>query len=579
MEPTGRRFTIAAGLLLLPLSSRSVADVLFVDATIGSGLETFVHTPNYLSTPGANEWFLGGIGVADFNSDGWPDFIVTKGGVGADRLYLNNGNGTFTNAAAPWGVDAVHAGNGVSCADFDRDGDVDVYMTSYGSSTQNTGTPGQNRLYRNEGLFFTNVASSAGVAFTSPSSSVGDSAAWGDYDLDGDLDLATSGWSASGLANRLFRNDGGSFLDVSSTSISIPASWGFQPTFIDLTDDGFPELLLAADFQTSRAWRNNRDGSFALSTPQFGLGLDDNGMGACIADLDGNATPDYFVTSVHMARPNPGMYNGNALYMNAGDAACEETAFSAGCSDGGWGWGTIAGDFDHDGWEDIAMVNGRNAGEWATETEYIFHNNGGVNFTRLGRETGISLAADARCVVTFDYDHDGDLDLLIFVNSGPLTLYRNETNSQRPWLTASLICDAGSRCAPHGIGSVVEVTVEGNTYRRFPHSGSGFHSSSEPLVHFGFPSGTVASAVRVHWPSGQTTELLGVPLNSRLALKAPSAADLDASGSVGSSDVQLLIAEWGEINRADRSMRRADLDNDSVVGARDLALLLSEWDE
>ena len=245
MEPTGRRFTIAAGLLLLPLSSRSVADVLFVDATIGSGLETFVHTPNYLSTPGANEWFLGGIGVADFNSDGWPDFIVTKGGVGADRLYLNNGNGTFTNAAAPWGVNAVHAGNGVSCADFDRDGDVDVYMTSYGSSTQNTGTPGQNRLYRNEGLFFTNVASSAGVAFTSPSSSVGDSAAWGDYDLDGDLDLATSGWSASGLANRLFRNDGGSFLDVSSTSISIPASWGFQPTFIDLTDDGFPELLLA----------------------------------------------------------------------------------------------------------------------------------------------------------------------------------------------------------------------------------------------------------------------------------------------------------------------------------------------
>lgn len=235
------------------------------------------------------------------------------------------------------------------CADFDRDGGLDLDMTSHGSSTQNSGTPKQNRLYRNEGLSFTNVASSAGVAFTSPSSSVGDSGAWGDEDLDGDLDLATQGWSAHGLANRLLRNDGGSFLDVSSTSISIPASWESQPTFIDLTDDGLPELLLAADFQTSRAWRNNRDGSFALSTAQLRLGLDDNRIGACIADFKGTATPDCFVTSVYSARPNPGA--------------------------------------------------------WPTETEYIFHSNGGVNFTRLGRETGMSLAADARCVLTRDYDH------------------------------------------------------------------------------------------------------------------------------------------------------------------------------
>ncbi len=578
MKRSGRGFICGCAASLL-LSGSGGADILFVDATVGSGLESFVHTPNYLATPGVNEWFLGGIGIADFNSDGWPDFIVPKGGVGADRLYLNNGNGSFTNVAGAWGVAAVHAGNGVSCADFDRDGDVDIYMTSYGSGTNNLGVPGKNRLYRNEGSYFVDVAPSAGVAFTAPSSAVGDSSAWGDYDLDGDLDLATSGWSANGLANRLFRNDGESFVDVSGASITFPASWGFQPTFIDLTSDGFPELLLAADFETSRGWRNLGDGSFALSTAQFGVGVDDNGMGACVADFDRNGAPDYFVTSVHMNRPNPGMANGNMLYMNSGDATCAESAVRAGCNDGGWGWGAITGDFDHDGWEDIAMVNGRNAGEWASESEYIFRNLDGEHFVRLGRSAGISLAADARSVASFDYDRDGDLDLLVFVNNGPLVLYRNETNAQRPWLIASLTADANSGCAPHGIGAVVEVEVDGTTYRRFPHSGSGFHSSNEPIVHFGFPAGRVASTVRVHWPSGQTSELVRVALNSRLTIKAPTAADLDADGVVASADVQQLLAVWNDHDRTNRAMRRADLNHDGVVSAPDLTELLAAWEE
>ena len=570
---------------LVALVAVARADIHFVDATAGSGLETFLHTPNSLSAPGLNEWILSGVAVADLNGDEWPDIIATKGGVGQDRLYSNNGNGTFTNTAGPLGVAAVHAANGVSCADYDRDGDIDIYMTSYGSSTGNVGEPGRNRLYRNDTTVFTEIAGAVGVAFTSPTTSVGDGAAWGDYDLDGDLDLATAGWSSSGLGNRLFRNDNGMFTDVTNLALVIPSSWGFQPTFVDLTGDGFPELLIAGDFGTSQAFINKRDGTFELATNALGLGIDQYGMGACVADFNRDGTADYYVTSIHMESPKSGTHNGNALYRNGGDGICVESALERGCSDGGWGWGVMAADFDHDGREDIVEVNGRNAGEWANEQEYVYRNLGDGRFVRLGADAGITLAGDARCVVTFDYDRDGDLDVLMFVNAGPMKHFRNESTvggrGLTHWLklTLEVAPEAGavSRCAPHGFGAVVECTVDGVVQWRFPHSGSGFHSSSEPVVHFGFSSGTVATSLRVYWPSGQTTEWTNVALDCHLKIKAPGIADLDASGTVDATDLSQLIAEWGADDLERREMRRADLDRNASVGAGDLSILLAAW--
>jgi hypothetical protein len=559
-------------------AAHAQSSIAFTDVTVGSGLEGFTHTPNSLAVPGFNEWILGAVGVADFDGDGWPDIFVPKGGVGADRLYRNNGNGTFTNVASTVGVAAVHAGNGVSCADYDRDGDIDLYMTSYGSGTDNLGQPGKNRLYRNTGDRFEEVAASVGLAFTAPATAVGDSAAWGDYDLDGDLDLAVAGWSANGLGNRLFRNDGGTFTDITASALGPVASWGFQPTFIDTTGDGWPELLLAADFETSRGWRN-LGGAFEDATEAFGLGVDRNGMGACVADFDRDGSADYYVTSIHQSNPPEGL-NGNALYLNDGTGTMTELASERGCDDGGWGWGAMAADFDHDGWEDIVEVNGRNASEWANEPEYVYRNAGNAHFTRLAAKSGLALAADARCVATCDYDRDGDLDLVVLVHAGPLRLYRNDAVSGSggpPWLVLDLAAASGSRAAAHGIGAVVECVVAGVTHRRFVHSGSGFHSSSEPIVHFGFPSGSVAEEVRVLWPSGQTTVRTDVALRTRFTISAPAAADLDADGDVGAPGLGLLLAEWGLTDRASRDMRRADIDGDGIVGAGDLSQVLLAW--
>lgn len=570
---------VAAAVAALALSSTPALaqSILFTDASSAAGITTFTHSPNALSVPASNEWIMGGIGVGDFNNDGWPDFFVPRGGVGTDRLYINLGNGTFSNAATAWGVSLAHAGNGVACADFDRDGDTDIFVSSYGNGNDNLGQVGKHRLYRNQGSTFVEVAASLGVNASASTGSVANGVAWGDYDLDGDLDLAMAGWSSSHFGNKLFRNDGAGFADATPPVLANTLTWGFQPAIVDITGDGFPELLIAADFQTGRAFRNLANGQFELATTQLGLGLDDNGMGHAIGDFNRDGLPDYFVTSVHMDVPNPGMYNGNALYLQQGAGNFVEVASTRGCVDGGWGWGTAAVDLDHDGWEDIVEVNGRNAGEWATEQEYIFQNLGNAEFTRIGSASGINLAADSRAAVTIDYDRDGDMDVLILVNAGGLKLYRNDSTKAGRWLQVRLSAGANSRCAPHGLGAVVECTAGAVVQKRWMHGGSGYNSNNEYLAHFGIPTQKGALEVKIEWPSGQTTLLSGVAANQRLEIAAPARSDINADGTVGATDLAAMLSAWELTDRTQRAMRAADLNNDGQVGAADLAMLLSDW--
>jgi hypothetical protein len=571
---------ILASILTRPAWSQSIQ---FTDVSVAAGLGGFNFTPNTLAVPGLNEWIMGGIGVGDFNGDGWPDLFIPRGGSGTDRLYINLGNGTFENQAVAWGIAQAHAGNGVACGDFDRDGDIDIYVSSYGTAQDNLGQIGRHRLYRNDGGFFTEVAVAFGVHVSAPTGSVANGAAWGDFDLDGDLDLAVAGWSSVHTGNRLFRNDGHVFVDVTPAPLLSGPTWGFQPALVDITGDGFPELLIAADFESGRAFRNLRNGTFQLTTQAMGLGLDDNGMGHAIGDFNRDGLPDYYVTSIHMNVPNSGMYNGNTLYINQGPNGGQghvgfvEAAAARGCSDGGWGWGVVAVDLDHDGWEDIVETNGRNASQWANELEYVFRNLGDGFFHRLGAESGIALAADARGLATLDYDRDGDMDVVMIVNNGPLKLYRNDSVKIGGWLQVELHADRAGRCAPHGLGAVVECAINGVVQRRWLHSGSSYNASSEYLAHFGLPTMKGDLSVRIDWPSGQTTLLEAVAPNQRLVVGAPQRSDLDADGFVDGSDLAALFAVWRGSDLANRAMRAADLDGDGIVGPRDLSILLSDW--
>jgi len=558
-------------------ASATVAQVAFSDLTASSGVQ-FVHKPSPQSIPMPQANMVGGIAVADYNNDGWPDIFWVSGGVTPDRLFINNGDGTFNDRAALWGVDAIHGGCGACAGDYDGDGWIDIYVTSFGTGTNGQGQVGKNRLYRNNGgTGFTDVAASAGVNFTSTTLPSGFGCTFGDYDLDGDLDLAATAWYAPAKGNRLYRNNGnGTFTDVTGTAIVFPpVTWGFQSRFADMDNDGWPDLLLSADFHTSRYYRNNGNGTFADLTATNGTGQDQNGMGQCVGDFNHTGRLDWYVTSIYLDNPQPLSGEGNKLYLNQGDNQFVEAAQFCGVDDGGWGWGTVAIDFDHDTWLDIAEINGRplNA-EHSNEQIYLWMNNTDGTFTEGALAAGMTFLGEGKSLSYLDYDRDGRMDLAMTFNDSLNKLYRNSTPAGN-WLHVMFDTSANPRLAPNGLNSRVEVVIDGQTRIFEVDGGPNFLGTSEICAHFGVGRATSIDELRIRWPRGYVTTLTDVAVNQHLVIDAPALCDLDADGVVGGADLSMLLARFGNLGTS--SDRKADFNNDGVVDGTDLGALLSSW--
>ncbi len=564
-------------LLASCLTAPCPAAVIFTDVTASAGIAV-LHAPKQLAVPGGLEYLLGGACVGDFNRDGWPDLFVQSGGTTADYLFINQGNGTFLNQTVAWGIPNPQAGMGCAVGDVDHDGWPDIYMASFGNGSNNQGELGKHRLYRNNGNgTFTNIAPSAGVNQNTTSVSACAGVAWGDYDLDGDLDLFIAAWSDTAAGNRLYRNNGNNtFTDRTGVAIAVPVlTWGFQPNFADMDGDGYPELLLAADFGTARFYRNNRDGSFTETTNQVGAGVVAYGMGQCVGDLDRDGYLDWYVTSIFGDPPlNPLAKNGNASYRGQTDGTFAEVSAANGTQDGGWGWGVVAGDFDQDGWLDLVEANGVSYGEWAGEPEYYYRNTGSGVFVRDATIGGQFLAGEARAVLTLDYDHDGDLDLLITYNQGPLKLYRNDSTAPGRWLEVRIDSPTGSKVPSFGYGTRLTAKAGGVAWTRVLDGGNSYLGSCELIAHLGLGGVTLLDELRCEWPRGNATILHNVPTNQRLTITAPAAADLDADATVGPADLAILLGGWGP---ADPLARYLDINDDGTVGSADLALLLGAW--
>lgn len=580
--------SVAVGLAGLGLAAGQVAgQPALSNETAGAGLVA-THMADLVAIPAAQEWQTGGLAVEDFNNDGSMDIFWIGGGLTADKLFMNNGAGGFVDLAAAWGIADLHCGNGAAAGDYNGDGWVDLYVTSFGAPGAE-GPPGAHRLYRNDsGTGFTNVAADAGVNYSCPQATnnpSGYGAAFGDYDLDGNLDLCVVSWWGDSELNpggddgtRLYHNKGdGTFEDVTDAALggAVHGIWGFQPAFADMDGDRYPELLISADFETSRYLVNNADGTFTDMTVASGTGLDDNGMGQTVADFANNGKFDWYVTSVYSPTPPPD-HPGNMLYLSQGGHSYIEAAGFAGVLDGRWGWGTIAIDLDHDTWLDILEVNGRDAAPYANQPARLWRNNGGFFFTEMAAAAGFDHADEGRGIAYLDADNDGDLDVVVSTNAGPLAYYVNQTPDIGAWLRIKLDTGNNPTLAPNGFGTRVLATVGGNTYRRIMNSSPSYLATSELRVHFGLGDATVVDTLRFEWAKGYVTEMTDVAVNQQMTVQAPQLGDIDADGAVGVVDLLGLLGGWGPCPAAPAPCL-ADLDNDGQIGVTDLLVILANW--
>jgi hypothetical protein len=569
----------ATMMILVGCASVAMAEPRFTLVTPQAGINAQFLPVGY---PGENSVQTGGIGVGDFNNDGWPDLYLPSGGTGPDKLYINQGNGTFADRAGAWGVNRWRRAAGVAVGDYDNDGYLDLYVVSYGDAPGSIGV-GRSVLYRNQGpdasgnWRFVDVASQAGVATVS-SVVDGMGAAFGDMDLDGDLDLFVSSWIFSPGGNRLFRNNGdGTFTNITAQAIPSEAFplRGFTPNFADLNGDRYPELLLTNDFRTSRLYRNpGTGGSFVFEniTQAAGINADCNGMGATLADFDGDQRLDWFMTNIYVSSLTPPCTN--TLYRSTGVDGSGVPTFAeigpdVGVENAGWAWGTTAADIDNDGDPDLAVTGGWP--QWPGTPARLYINDGNGQFTDAAQNAGIAWTGQGRGLVHLDYNGDGRLDLLFANNNGAFRLYRNDSTDTGRFLRLNFDTANHPCLAPRGVGAKVFVTAGGRTQYQQLDSRTTFLSQSEMTLHFGLGVAETVEHVDIEWPDGSLTILNNVAADQTITVPVWHPADFDENLVFNFFDVAGFLAAYstGDL--------RADFDRDGLISPADVPAFISRY--
>lgn len=509
----------------------------------------FVHQ----SVPSAEKYLVesvpGGVAVFDYNGDGRPDIFFTNGAAaptldkrGAadwNRLYRNDGNLRFTDVTDAAGVRGIGAAMGAAAADYDNDGDVDLFVAGVR----------RHQLLRNRGDGrFEDVTEASGIA----SGDWGVAAGWFDADNDGRLDLFVVNyvqWTAdthpfcgdqargiriychprmfAGLPNRLYRNRGdGTFEDISARSgVLAQIGKGMSVAFADVDRDGRVDVFVTNDAMPNVLFQNKGDGTFAETALMAGVSVPDSGrpisgMGVDIEDYDNDGWDDIFLTAL----------TGETFPLFRNDSAKGALAFADATQASGVaratvkasGWCAIAADFDNDGWKDLLSANSHvdnRIGEFEAnaykQANMLLRNDGRGRFTDVSAEAGLAgtVAAHRGCGAA-DLDGDGRLDLVVSALGTPAEVWKNESPPDRRWLIVKLV---GSKSNRDGIGARVTVGTQARTMT----TAIGYASSSHAGLHFGLGSsgGATIDRVEVQWPSGTRQVIEHVKTNQVLTIK------------------------------------------------------------
>jgi len=524
----------------------------FVDVAPAAGLQA----PVFYGAVDSKKYILEATGCGcafiDYDNDGWVDIFLLSGTrltgdpLGAtNRLYKNNRDGTFTDVTEKAGLKETGWASSVCVGDYNNDGYDDIFCTYYG----------QNHLYRNnrDGTF-TDVTKSAGL--WNDQLRWGAGCSFLDYNRDGNLDLFVSNYVRFSLEHApvpgqnvncnwkgvpvecgprglptgrhsLYRNNGdGTFTDVSKQAgiDGATESYGMTVVAADLDEDGWTDIFVACDSTPSLLFMNNHDGTFREEGVVRGVGLSDDGMeqagmGVGVGDYDLDGHLDLFKT--HFAEDANGLYH-NGGKGNFDDATqlsrvAVETRYIC--------WGAGMFDLDNDGYPDIFMVTGNvypevecKLPQFANRTpRVLFRNLGNGAFEELGEQSGPGVAEPhcSRGCAFGDFDNDGDLDILIVnLNESP-SLLRNDLRGRQNWIKVKLEGVKSNRSA---IGARVLVHYGGKVQAQAMLSQSSFYSCNDPRLHFGL--GTFVSVdIEVYWPNGLHERFKSVQANQLVTLR------------------------------------------------------------
>ncbi|WP_240642452.1 VCBS repeat-containing protein [Nonlabens xiamenensis] len=582
-----------------------------------SNILTETDAINYFDYPSI--YMGGGVAVGDINNDGWDDLFFTGNQV-KNGLYLNKGKMVFENISAESGIEGDDRWYvGATMVDINADGLLDIYC-SVGGIQENR----RNQLFINNGdTTFTEQAAQYGL----DNNSTCTQAVFFDYDNDGDLDLYQAVYPLSHTnatmlqfytrikqdeienSNRLYRNDGNSFIDVTREAGVNDYSFTLGVSAADINNDGWTDLYVSNDYATPDAYYyNNGDGTFTNKATEAFKHTSYYGMGVDIADVNNDGQLDIFQVDMdsnnnrrqkaNMASMNPRIFRELALFdfqrqhmhnsfqINSGYEINGVPQFSnvsrlTGTSSTDWSWGPLLADLDNDGLKDLFVTNGtrrevnnkdyfRDHSNWdwdkTTKVEavkkipseridnFVFKNQGDLDFKQVNDQWNLKYKGFSTGSAYADLDNDGDLEIITCNVDDPISIFRNDTPANKS-LTISF---KGSESNPFGIGARVILKNQNQTQLQELTTTRGFQSSVAPKLHFGLGEENRVENLEVFWPDGSYQQLEDIKAGEMLVLdyalaskKIDNQKDLNKSSQLFASSLAEMPRIKAEENQYD----------------------------
>ncbi|MEM6319644.1 MAG: FG-GAP-like repeat-containing protein [Bacteroidota bacterium] len=472
-----------------------------------------------------------GTAVADYDQDGDLDiFMVAYDGLERgkpetwSRLLENRGSGWFEDATAKAGFDKQYSSTqikdnklGAAWGDYDNDGFPDLLLTHAGHI----------QLYHNEqDGTFEDVTETAQIAPCLPC--VNTSGLWWDFDNDGDLDFYISDYRT---ANRLFQNQGdGTFQEVGVAMKVDDARATWSSLAMDINQDGWQDLYVINDYGFSHFYLNQNGESFVEATSEYGLRNTGSGMGATVGDYNNDGFFDIYITNISEFQPNK-------LFQGTQNHRFKEAQMAEGVGYANWAWGTQFFDADHDGDEDLLVVNGFESLTYSNKFFKNRHVEGKTGFEDISQRATLDGDAHGMAAEVFDYDEDGDLDILVANTNDSPSLYQNVGRAANTnWLQVKLEGTSSNRNA---FGAVVIATGDGQTIKRY-HHGAGIMGQSIKPVHFGLGAMKKIDTLTVIWPNQHTEYFYDIPANQTINItETPLTTSVFAPKNFATSAIEL----------------------------------------